>query len=124
MASDPLLEPSSQSSGWYQEVRAPGAVAQGSGRLRGYYAPGEQAGPPESKPQAAQLGWAGGQMDRSAVGRLGPPGSVLPWGPGAAAPPLWAGEQVAGRCAGWGRGRKGPARVGTSSLAAPPSSSS
>lgn len=42
-------------------------------------------------------------------GQGGRSGRALPWRRWAAAPPRRAGEQVAGRCAGWGRGRKGPA---------------
>lgn len=68
-------------------------------------------GPRRPGPQAAQLGRAWGQMGCTAAGRPGrPAGAARCHGnEGAAAPPRWAGEQVAGRCAGWGRGRKGPA---------------
>jgi hypothetical protein len=122
VVSDPLLEPSSHFWPWYREVRAPGALALGSGRRGATVTPREQPDPPESTPRVAQLGWAGGQMDCAVAGMLGPTGARVAMGTGVAVPPLWAGEQVAGQCAGLGEGSGGACGVVASSPAAPPPS--
>lgn len=79
----------------------PGAPALVSGHCAAVRAPG--LGQPSWDGLEAR--WAE-PLQRGQGGRSG---RALPWRRWAAAPPRRAGEQVAGRCAGWGRGRKGPA---------------
>ena len=76
--------------------------------------------PGRPRPQATQLGRAWGQMGCAAAKRPGRParGARCHGDGGGGSPSRRAGEQVAGRCAGWGRGRKGPAGPGR--LGAPP----
>lgn len=109
MVSDPLLEPSSHFWPWYREVRAPGALALGSGRRGATVTPREQPDPPESTPRVAQLGWAGGQMDCAVAGMLGPTGARVAMGTGVAVRPCGRGSRWLDSVRAGGRVREGPA---------------
>lgn len=101
-------------------MRAPGAVALGSGRCEATVTPREQPGSPESKPRAAQLGWAGGQMDCAVAGMLGPTRLRVAMGTGGGCPALVGGGAGGWTVCGLGEGSEGACGVIASSPAAPP----
>lgn len=82
--------------------------------------PREHPDPLESKPQAAQLGWAGGQMDCAVAGRRGPAGPRVAMGTGVGCPALVGGGAGGWTVCGLGEGSEGACGVVASSPAAPP----
>lgn len=91
--------------------------------LPGYSDPppsSEHPGPLESKPQAAQLGWAGGQMDCAVARRLGPARPCVAMGTGGDYPALVGGGAGGWTVCGLGEGSEGDCGVVASSPVAPP----
>lgn len=117
MVSDQLLSPVAS---YLHGTGRCGHLALGSGRRGATVTPREQPGSPESKPRAAQLGWAGGQMDCAVAGRLGPAGPRVATGTrGCLSRPVGGGAGGWTVC-GLGEGSEGACRVVASSPAAPP----